>query len=283
MALDAPPKPTSFIQKLPYEVTAMILRYVVNDVLEVLRKDSKQPYSGRLQRYLHIRLVSKSIDEILSHLTFEGRPLDALLRDKQLEKLDHALETISAFSLNYATASLMSVSRMKLLCGRFWYNPDLSADAVKTMFALSPGRNRLNFATKLEKWINNHRERSEAASLSRDGIFYFERGDWVVNAGDLQIRRLSHWMPKGRKRIAKYLTYEGGLPMTDVHLRLGNERKWFVEFETPGGDGFMCLVNFSRGMVWDHTNQHLLTFDGRPIVFEDDDEDEEEFVDEEMA
>jgi len=282
MALD-PPKQTSFTLKLPFEVQAMILRYVVNDILEGLRSDTK-PYADRLQRYLHLRLISKSTDEILSQLPFDGQPLDRLLRNKQLEKLDHVLETIGAFGLShYANAPSMSVSKVKGLCGRFWHNPDLSANTIKSMFFLCNPRHRLNFAIKLERWIDNHRERSKSSSHSQDGIFFFEQGDWIVDAGELQIRRLSRWRPNGRKRIAMYLGYESGLPVTDVHLRLGNERKWYMECEFPNGECLKCLVNYERGLVWDHYCERLLTFDGRLIGLGPDDEEDSDSADADMA
>jgi len=283
MALD-PPKQTSFMLKLPYEVQAMILRYVVNDILDGLRNDTKRPYAERLRQYLDLRLVSKSTDEILSELTFDGQPLDRLLRDKQLEKVDHVLEAVGTFGLgDYTTASSMSVAKIKELCGRFWHNPDLSANAIKTIFSLSLPRPRLNFAIKLEKWIDNHRQRSQSPSQSQDGIFFFEQGDWIVDAGELQIRRLSRWQPNGRKRVAKYLGFESGLPVTDVHVRLGNERKWYMEYEFPNGDSLKCLVNYERGMVWDHVGQHLLTFNGRLIGLGHESEEESDSGDGDMA
>src|SRR6202048_2684684 len=117
---------------LPFEVQAMILRHAVNEILRDLRRpDSDIPYSKRLQQFVHLRLTSKTFDDILSQMKFEGLSLDVLLRGKQLEKLDYVLETLllSSDPPNFYTS--ISVPKLKRLCGRFWHNPDLTGYDIR--------------------------------------------------------------------------------------------------------------------------------------------------------
>jgi len=80
-----------------------------------------------------------------------------------------------------------------------------------------------------------------------------------------------------------YLTHETGQPATPVHVRLGHDRRWFVEFTTDNGrEVLKCMVNFKTKMVWDHTARRLYDFEGRPHEFEaqlSEDEDEEDLFD----
>ena len=258
------------LETLPFEVQEMILRSVVNAILDDLRRtDSNIAYTVRLRQWLHLRLCSKTFDKVLSKMTFEGQPLIPLLKRKQLEKLDFVLEAIQLTADRPPINTHFSVPKMKRLCGKFWHNPDLSASSVRTIASLLQSPQSLNFAVKLEPWILRHRKRSEISSTSGDGVLYFDIGDWVVDAGELRIRRVSRWLSTARSRIGIYLTHEVGQPLTPVHVRLGHDRRWYLEYTTDTGREVLnCMVNFKTKMVWDHNARRLYDFEGRSYELE---------------
>lgn len=257
------------LETLPFEVQEMILRSAVNGILHDLRRtDSDIAYTVRLRQWLYLRLCSKTFDRVLSEMTFEGQPLITLLKRKQLEKLDFVLEAIQLTADRHPINTHFSVPKMKRLCGKFWHNPNLSASSVRTIASLLQSPQCLNFAVKLEPWILRHRKRSETSSTSRDGVLYFDIGDWVVDAGELRIRRVSRWMATARSRIGIYLAHEVG-PLTPVHARLGHDRRWYVEYTTDTGREVLnCMVNFKTKMVWDHHARRLYDFEGRSYEME---------------
>jgi hypothetical protein len=258
------------LDSLPFEVQEMILRYAVNGILDDLRRgDSSIPYTVRLRQWLYLRLSSRSFDNVLSQMSFEGQKLATLLNRKQVEKLDFALEAIKLMADRGPINTHFSVPRMKRLCGKIWHNPELSAASVCNIASLLQSPQSLNFAVKLEPWILRHRARSTHSSSSNDGVLFFDIGDWVVDAGELQIRRVSRWLPTSRSRMGMYLTHETGQPATPVHVRLGHDRRWFLEFTTDNGrEVLKCMVNFKTKMVWDHNARRLYDFEGRPHEFE---------------
>jgi hypothetical protein len=205
-----------------------------------------------------------------------------MLKRKQLEKLDYVLEAFQLTADHPPMNTLISLPKMKRLCGRFWHNPDLSASTIRTMISTLQSPNSLNFAVKLESWIFRHKKRSEVSSASSDNIFFFERGDWIVDAGDLRIRRVSRWQSAGQSRLGIYLTQECGQPLSSVHTRLGNEKRWYLEYRNERGvETLKCMVNYETKMVWDHLERKLYDFEGRQYQFgnsedEEDEEDEEE-------
>lgn len=263
---------------LPFEVQAIILRYAVNDILlELRRTDTDTSYTTRLQRWLSLRLASKSFDSVLSQLTFGGEPLDALLRRKQLEKLDYALEAIQVMAESNPLNSRLSVPKMKRLCGKFWHNPDLSADTVRRIFSLLPSPQSLNFAAKLEHWIYRHRARSETSTCSPDSRIFFDIVDWIIDAGALQIRRVSRIDATPHSRLGLYLAHEMAQPFTPVHSRLGHERRWVISYaDNHTVDVLYCMVNYKTKMVWDHLEKRLYDFDGQQYAFPGSDSDAEE-------
>ena len=242
------------LDSLPFEVQEMILRYAVNGILDDLRRtDSMIPYTVRLRQWLYLRLCSRSFDSVLSEMTFEGQPLVSLLKRKQLEKLDFVLEAIQLTADRPPINTHFSVPKMKRLCGKFWHNPNLSASSVRTIASLLQSPQSLNFAVKLEPWILHHRVRSTSSTSSGDGVLFFDLGDWVVDAGELQIRRVSRWEATARTRMGMYLSHETGRPLTPVHARLGHDRRWFLEYTTDTGrDVLKCVVNYKTKMVPDH-------------------------------
>jgi hypothetical protein len=257
---------------LPFEVQAMILRHAVNDILHDLRRtDSDLTYSKRLQQFVHLRLASKTFDVILSQMRFEGLSLDVLLRGKQLEKLGYVLEAVHLSSDPPNFYAYLSVPKLKRLCGRFWHNPDLKGYDIRMAAFLLRYPHSLNLAVKLETWIMRHRTRSTGSSLIYDGIFVFEPGDWIVNDGQLQIRRVSRWVPStsSRRTIGVWLAHESGGP-TPVHQRLGHERRWFIEYTNAAGiEVLKCTVNYSTKTVWDHKEDKMYDFEGRLYQFPD--------------
>src|SRR3981189_810698 len=109
------------LDSLPFEVREMILRNAVNGVLDDLRRTNCSiPYTARLRQWLYLRLSSRSFDSVLSEMTFEGQPLAALLKRKQLEKLDFVLEAIQITADRSPINTHFSVPKMKRLCGKFW-------------------------------------------------------------------------------------------------------------------------------------------------------------------
>jgi hypothetical protein len=87
-----------------------------------------------------------------------------------------------------------------------------------------------------------------------------------------------------------YLTHETGQPLTPVHVRLGHDRRWFLEYTTDTGrDVFKCMVNYKTKMVWDHGGRRLYDFEGRHYELEarvsedsedsDDDDTDDDFSD----
>lgn len=277
------------LDMLPYEVQAIILRFAVLDILHELRRtDTNVPYPTRLRQWLHIRVTSKTFESILSQFTFEGEPLDTLLKRKQLEKLDYTLEAVQ-MTADYAPINTrVSLPKIKRLCGRFWHNPNLSPNTVVTMISVLQSPHSLNFAVKLEPWILKNAKRSQGSSTSGDdNILFFERGDWIVDAGDLQIRRVSRWQVAAAKgKIGIYLTREYGSPLTSVHMRLGHERRWYIEFRNEiGQEVVKCMVNYKTKMVWDHLARKLYDFEGQQYRVGDasdgDEEEEEEESDDE--
>jgi len=249
---------------LPFEVQAMILRYAVDNILNDLRRtDTDVPYYNRLRQWLCLRLTSKTFDSVLSQLRFNGRPINELLRRKQLEKLDFVVEALLLTADMPPTCSRLSIPKLKRLCGKFWHNPELSAPAVRNIALLLQSPQSLNFAVKLEPWITRHRERSTSESTSHDKVLFFDRGDWIVDAGDLQIKRVSRWQSTARTRIGMYLSHETQMPLTPVHVRLEHDRRWYMEFTTAGREVLRCMVNYNTKMVWDHSAKRLYDFEGR--------------------
>jgi hypothetical protein len=252
---------------LPYEVQAIILRYVVNGILNDLRTTTGRPYANKLRQWTRLRLASKSFDSILSQMTFEGVPFDVLLRRKQLEKLEFALEAIHIVAVTPPVNIRLSVPKLKTLCGKFWHNPDLTADTIEKIASLIGSPHILNFAAKLESWILRHCTRSSVSSASRNGSLVFERGDWIVDAHDLRIRRVSRWVPTvPQTRMVQYLAHEteGSTP---VHQRLGNTRRWY--FEYTGGSILRCMVNYNTKMIWDDKGHQIYDFEGAQYIYED--------------
>jgi hypothetical protein len=263
------------LDMLPYEVQAMILRYAMIDILHELRRtNTNVSFTARLRQWLCLRLTSKTFENVLSQLIFEGEPLLMMLKRKQLEKLDYTLEAIQLTADLPPINSLISLPKMKRLCGRFWHNPDLSAETVRTLLSVLQSPHSLNLAVKLESWILRHAKQSEGSSTSGDDTLFFERGDWMVDAGDLQIRRVSRWSSAPRSRLGMYLTQEYGQPLTPVHARLGHDRRWYMEYRNEVGQEVMkCMVNYKTKMVWDHLVRRLYDFEGRQYQFEGSDDD----------
>jgi hypothetical protein len=244
----------------------MILRYAIDDILYDLRRTgAHQPYCSRLKQWLNLRLASKTFDCVLSQLMFEGLPLEILLRRKQLEKLDFVIEALQLTADDYPFCSKLTVITLKYMCGKFWHNPDLSARTVCNIISILPAPHSLNFAVKLEPWILRSCQRSAHDSESYDGVLFFNRGDWIVDAGHLQIKRVSRWQSTPRTRIAMYLTHETRMPVTPVHVRLEHDRRWFIQLKSPHEDanGLRCMVNYKTKMVWDHDSKRLYDFEGR--------------------
>ena len=262
-------------ETLPYEVQTMILRYVVVDIVDELRRsDSKVPYTVRLRQWLHLRLTCKTFDKVLAQLTFEGLPLHIWLRRKQCEKLDYVLEALQVSADMPPINSHLSVPKLKQLCGKFWHNPDLSVQAVKRIISLLRSPQSLNFAVKLEPWILRHRSRSQVSSTSRDRVLVFDYGDWAVDAGELQIRRVSRWESANGTKVGMYLAREAGEPVTPVHLRLGHEQRWYMEHrDEVGRIVLQCMVNYKTKMVFDHLHRQLYNFEGQLYEFVEDEED----------
>jgi hypothetical protein len=122
----------------------MILRYVVQNILADLRlnslsvrgRESEVPsYCSRLQQWLSLRRTSKSIDRVLSQLIVEDQPLNILLRQKQLEKLNFIIEALILTADMRHVNTRLNVPKLKFLCGKFWHNPDLSASTVRNIMA----------------------------------------------------------------------------------------------------------------------------------------------------
>lgn len=262
---DTQPYQKMALDSLPFEVQEMILRFAVNGILDDLRRpDSQIPYTIRLRQWLYLRLSSRSFESVLSDMVFEGQLLVNLLKRKQLEKLNFILEAIQVTADRPPINTHFSVPKMKRLCGKFWHNPDLSASSVRTIASLLQSPQSLNFAVKLEPWILRYRVRSTASTNSGDGILFFDIGDWVVDAGELQIRRVSRLEAPARTRIGMYLTHETGQPLTPVHARLGHDRRWFLEYtDDTRRDVLKCMVNYKTKMVWDHAGRRLYDFEGR--------------------
>ena len=257
---------------LPFEVQTMILRYLVTEILHNIRRtDAHVSYGARLHPWLNLRLTSRTFDNILTQFKIDGVPLEAMFKQKQLERLDYGLEAFRATADSGGLSPRLSVTKLKQLYGRFWSNPDLSASTVKSIFTLLPSPQSLNFAVKLEKWILEHRKRSEAMSRSIDNVLVFEPGDWIVDAEDLQIKRVTRWqptVPSGSSRIKMYLTQELGIPLNPVHDRLGHDRRWHIEVVDDAGDmAVMCMINYETQMVWDHLERRLYNFEGRQYYF----------------
>ena len=274
---------------LPYEVQTMILQYVVTDILNDLRRgNSDISYTVRLRRWLDLRLVCKTFDTILSQMGFEGDSLDALLRRKQLEKLDYALEALRLTCDAPPINRLLSIPKIKFMCGRFWHNPGLSVDSIRAIFSILQDYQCINFAIKLESWILRHATRSEESWQSNDGNLSFERGDWVVDGGGLQIHRVSRVKCIPGTIMGMYLTQEYGHPLGPVHERIGHERRWFLKYrDYVIGRGYRqkigLVVNYETKMIWDHFEQKVIDFQGQEYRFQaeeddddDDDDDEEE-------
>ena len=264
-------------ETLPYEVQAMILRYAVADILyELRRSDTTVRYTVRLRQWLHLRLTCKTFDNVLAQLTLEDVPIHTWLSRKQCEKLDYVLEALEISADMPPVNTRVSVPRLKRLCGKFWHNPDLSVQAVQSVISLLQSPQSLNFAVKLEPWILRHRRRSEESSASRDNVLFFDYGDWVVDGGCLQIRRVSRWQSGRGTKIGMYLTHEAGEPVTPVHLRLGHDRRWYFEYlDDSGRMVIQCMVNYKTKMVWDHIHKQLYDFERQPYEFAADEEDME--------
>jgi hypothetical protein len=121
---------------------------------------------------------------------------------------------------------------------------------------------------KLEPWILRHRQRSMTQSTSDDKVLVFEAGDWLVDAGELRIRRVTRWQAPSRTRFGIYLANESG-PTSDVHTRLGHERRWYIDYtEDTGRVLLRCMVNYQTKMVWDNTTKRLYDFEGRLYEFQ---------------
>jgi hypothetical protein len=212
-------------------------------------------------------------------MRFDGLPLDVLLRGKQLEKLGYALEAIQLTADIPPLSTRLSVPKLKRICGKFWHNPDLTADTIRTVASTINTPHALNFAIKLEPWIMRHRTRSQESSLSPDRFLIFEYGDWIVDAGDLRIRRVSRWLAPLRTRIARYFAYESQDPLTPTHTRLGHERRWYIEYTTDEGRRVMnCMVNYKSKMIWNQMTGRVCDFEGRLYHFGGHDEEEPEDV-----
>lgn len=267
--------PQIYPDHIPFEIHTMILRYFADWLLyELRRPDSTIPFTARMFQWVKLRLVSKTMNRIMSQLVIEGEELEELLKRKQLEKLGYVIEAWRVTADTPPINSGASVPKLKFLCGRFWGNPMLSSDTICSIFSILRPPHLLNFAIKLESWILRNRERSEVSSDSGDGYFFFERGDWVVNCGDLQIRRVSTWRALPTRRIGVYLANEAG-GMSAVHERIGHERRWFMECTNEAGRKVLsCLVNFRTTMVWDHLGRRLYNFEGRQYFIDGDSEDE---------
>ena len=275
---DSTPRPQATFDVLPFEVKTIILRYVVNDILRDLRRPSPNiPYTVRLRQWLYLRLVSKSFERILSVIRFEGKPIEFFLKAKQLEKLDYILEAMQVTADLLPLSSRLSVPRLKRLCGKFWFNPDLEADAVETVASLMHSTQSINFMVKLEQWIHRNRTRSESDGATSDGVLFFEKGDWIVNAGDLRIKRVSRFQTTAGSKIGIYLTREFGHHLSDVHLRLGHDRRWYMEYDNGvGRPSLKCMVNYKTRMVWDNLQQKLYDFEGRQYEFQGMESEEDE-------
>lgn len=257
---------------LPFEVQAMILRYAVTEILHnVRRTDSSFSYGARLHPFPTLRLTSKTFNNVLTQFMIDGLPLEAVLKTQQLERLDYGLEALQMTADVGHINTRLSVPKLKHLYGRFWFNPDLSASTIKSIFKLLANPHSLNFAVKLENWILQHRQRSEAMSRSSDNVLVFEAGDWIVDAGDLQIKRVTRWqsaVPSKSSRISMYLSQEYGLPIDPVHERLGHDRRWYIEVVNDAGYMVVkCMINYDSKMVWDHLGRRLYDFEGRQFQF----------------
>ena len=266
---------------LPFEVQAMILRYLVTELLHnVRRTDTHVSYGARLHPWLNLRLTSRTFNNVLTQVMIDGIPLEAMLRQKQLERLDYGLEAFRATTESGPVNGRLMVYKLKLLYGRFWANPALSASTVKSIFTLLPGTQSLNFAAKLERWIFQHRKRSEGTSRSIENVLVFEPGDWIVDAADLQIKRVTRWqptVPSKSSRISMYLTQESGMPLDPVHDRLGHGRRWYIEvLDDAGQIVVMCMINYETQMIWDHLGRRLYNFEGHQYYFPVPAEEEEE-------
>jgi len=266
---------------LPFEVQAMILRYLVTELLHNIRRtDTHVSYGARLHPWLNLRLTSRTFSNVLAQVMIDGVPLEAILKQKQLERLDYGLEAFRATTDSGPVNGRLMVYKLKLLYGRFWANPALSASTVKSIFTILPGTQSLNFATKLEKWIFEHRKRSEGMSRSIGNLLVFEPGDWIVDAPDLQIKRVTRWQPtvtSKSSRISMYLTQESGMPLDPVHDRLGHGRRWYIEvLDDAGQIVVMCMINYETQMVWDHLGRRLYNFEGRQYYFPVSEEEEDE-------
>jgi hypothetical protein len=264
-------------ETLPYEVQTIILRFAVGDILfELCRSDSTLPYTVRLRQWLHLRLTCKTFDNVLAQLMFDGVPIHIWLRRKQCEKLDYVLEALQISADMSPVNTHVSLPKLKRLCGKFWHNPDLSVLTVQTVISLLQSPQSLNFAVKLEPWILRHRRRSEQSSVSRDNVLFFDYGDWVVDAGVLQIRRVSRWQSGKGTKIGMYLTHEAREPVTSVHVRLGHDRRWYLEhLDASGRIIIQCMVNYKTKMVWDHMRKQLYDFEGQQYEFAAEEEDME--------
>lgn len=247
----------------------MILRFAFRDIVHELRRtDTRDAYTIRLRNWLHLRLTCKTFDNVLAQLTFEGLPLQDWLRLKQCEKLDYVLEALQLSADMGAVNSHVSVPKLKRLCGKFWHNPELSVYNVQSVLSVLQSPQSLNFVVKLEPWILRHRTRSQVSSMSRDGILFFDYGEWVVDAGLVQIRRVSRWQSTRKTKIGMYIGHETGQPTTPVHARLGHDRRWYIEYlDARGGIVLQCLVNYKTKMVWDHLLRKLYNFEGQQYEF----------------
>lgn len=270
---------------LPFEVQAMILRYSVTEILKNIRRtDTLLSYAARLQPWTSLRLTSRTFYNVLKQLLVDGVPLVTLLKSKQLERLDYGLEAIRLTADSGLVNSRLSVLKLRSIYGRFWYNSDLSASTIASVFQSLASPHSLNFAVKLESWIERNRQRSVGISHSNDSILVFEPGDWVVDAGDLQIKRVTRWqsgVASKTSRISMYLSNEYRLPFDPVHERLGHERRWFIEVLNDLGNVVVkCMVNYETKMVWDHLGRRLFNFEGHQLIIPHGDEDREESEDE---
>lgn len=261
----------------------MILEYVVTDILNDIRRgDSAISYTVRLQRWLHLRLVCKTFHTILSQMTFEGDSLEALLRRKQLEKLDYVLEALRMTADEPPINRGLSIPKIKFMCGKFWHNPGLSVDCIRAMFSILPYLQCINFAIKLEPWILRQATRNDKSWESSDGTISFERGDWVVDAvAGLHIHRVTRVRCIPRTTMGMYLVREYGHALGPVHERLGHERRWFLEYWDDIGPGhrpkFSLMVNYKTKLIWNHSEKKLMDFQGQQYQFyvDEDEEDEE--------
>jgi hypothetical protein len=270
---------------LPFEVQAMILRYAVTEILKNIRRtDTLLSYAARLQPWINLRLTSRTFYNVLKQLLVDGVPLTTLLKSKQLERLDYGLEAIRLTADGGTVNSRLSVLKLRRAYGRFWYNSDLSASTIASVFQSLASPQSLNFAVKLESWIEQHRQRSVGTSHSNDSILVFEPGDWVIDAGDLQIKRVTRWqsaVASKTSRISMYLSNEYRLPVDSVHERLGHERRWYIEVLNDMGNVVVkCMVNYESKMVWDHLGRRLFNFEGHQLILPHGaDEDREEAED----